>query len=53
VGLNLIDPAIKEREEALDTAVGQFSHRDLTSAKLVRKSATVVDGFDGLAEFAG
>jgi hypothetical protein len=26
---------------------------DLTSAKLVRKSATVVDGFDGLAEFAG
>jgi hypothetical protein len=25
----------------------------LTSAKLVRKSAAVVDGFDGLAEFAG
>jgi methionine synthase II (cobalamin-independent) len=25
----------------------------LTSAKLVRKSAAGVDGFDGLAEFAG
>jgi hypothetical protein len=58
----LVDQAAQDRfsadlvseETALrDAGRMVFSVRDLTSAKLVRKSAAAIDRFDGLAELVG
>jgi hypothetical protein len=54
-GLTAAEPARREqvRLVAADQIEAGASDRDLTSARLVRKSAAGVDRFEGLVEFVG